>query len=68
MKEKEREVRTCPKCGKQYTGHPAISRTDNETIICSECGTREALEAIGMEREDIDGIIDVLRKNSVIDN
>ena len=33
----------CPKCHKDYTGHPAISRRDNKTEICSDCGTLEAL-------------------------
>ena len=42
MNEKEK-VKKCPKCGKEYTGYPAISRTDNKTEICSECGTAEAL-------------------------
>lgn len=35
----------CPRCGKTITGHPAISRTDNHTEICSDCGIAEALEA-----------------------
>lgn len=26
-------------------GVPALSRTDNETLICPECGTREAIDA-----------------------
>jgi ribosomal protein S27AE len=42
---------TCPRCGEgipnnldrgRYPG--ALSRTDNKTEICSECGTQEALE------------------------
>ena len=33
----------CPKCHNDYTGHPAISRLDNKTEICSDCGTLEAL-------------------------
>jgi len=37
----------CPKCGKEYTGVPALSRLDNTTLVCPECGTREALESIG---------------------
>ena len=36
--------KVCPKCGKTYRGHPAISRVDNVTAICPLCGTREALE------------------------
>lgn len=33
----------CPKCKKDYDGKPALSRDDNETLICSSCGTKEAL-------------------------
>ena len=33
----------CPKCGKEYIGYPAISREDNKTPICPDCGVREAL-------------------------
>jgi len=35
----------CPRCHKEYTSHPAISRKDNTTMICSDCGTQEALLA-----------------------
>ena len=38
--------RICPKCKQQIFGHPAISRIDNKTEICSDCGVREALEAL----------------------
>ena len=35
----------CPKCGEKYDSRlAAISRFDNETKICSDCGTAEALE------------------------
>lgn len=33
----------CPSCGKEYEGYPALSRIDNKTPICSECGVKEAL-------------------------
>lgn len=33
----------CPSCNKEYNTPPAISRRDNKTYICSNCGTREAL-------------------------
>ncbi len=36
--------RKCPKCGKKYYGYPALSREDNKTGICSECGVLEALQ------------------------
>ena len=37
--------RKCPKCGKYYVGCPALSREDNKTEICLECGILEALNA-----------------------
>lgn len=39
----------CPSCGREYTGHPAMSRKDNKTEICPDCGVLEALEAAGMK-------------------
>ena len=38
--------RKCPKCGKYYVGYPALSREDNKTEICPECGAREAIESV----------------------
>ena len=43
--------RICPWCGKGYTEPPALSRTDNKTDICPECGMMEALAAIPRRRE-----------------
>ena len=37
------ENRRCPICGKQYSGCAALSRTDNKTLICPDCGTAEAI-------------------------
>lgn len=34
----------CPLCNKEFEGHPAISRFDNKTEICPDCGTKEALQ------------------------
>lgn len=34
----------CPLCGKEIKGYPALSRKDNKTEICSDCGTKEALQ------------------------
>lgn len=44
--EKEEYVweRTCPVCGCRYSEYPALSRRDNETYICPDCGLTEALE------------------------
>ena len=52
MKEQDFEKRTCPRCGRTYTERPALSRTDNETLICPDCGTREALESMGISIEE----------------
>ena len=40
------QLRTCPRCGGVYSGHGAVSRADNLTVICPDCGTREALQSI----------------------
>lgn len=57
METRTNEIKVCPRCGKSYKGHPALSRKDNETAICPTCGTREALEDLGIEKEEIDKII-----------
>ena len=49
---KKEEVKTCSKCGKTFTGTGAISREDNKTEICSECGTKEALEVFTKHLEE----------------
>ena len=33
----------CPICGKYYMGQGAISRIDNKTEICSDCGVNQAI-------------------------
>ncbi len=37
------EIQCCPKCGKEFTEYPVLSRADNETEICPECGVEEAM-------------------------
>ena len=39
---KKRKELICPLCGKAYSEPPAISRKDNSTLICADCGTRES--------------------------
>lgn len=54
------QLKTCPRCGRLYSGVPALSRADNETLICPDCGTREALAGLGIaaaEQEEIVAII-----------
>ena len=38
------KTRICPICGREYTDYPALSRRDNATEICPDCGVDEALE------------------------
>ena len=57
------EERTCPICGRSYTGHPALSRTDNETLICPDCGTRQALASIGVDEKEQEEIIATIHRN-----
>ena len=52
----------CPKCGKEYNEHPALSRIDNKTEICPSCGVKEALDCIGMGNEEKDKVIEELAK------
>lgn len=42
----------CPICGKPLGKYPAISREDNKTKICSNCGTLEALAAFKESLKD----------------
>ena len=60
MKPNEREPRACPLCGKTYTDHPALSRIDNETLICPDCGVRQALTSIGISDEEQEKILEAI--------
>ena len=55
-------MKTCPICGKEYEDRPAISRKDNKTEICPDCGTLEALEAIGATQETKDEVLNTIHE------
>lgn len=38
------DTKKCPNCGRAYSGYSALSRKDNKTEICPDCGTVEAFE------------------------
>ena len=60
------QIKICPRCGQVYHEPPALSRIDNQTPICPDCGTREALESIDIgqeEQEEILAIIHHQRRN-----
>lgn len=60
MKTKIWTSRICPRCEKTYSGVPALSRADNETLLCPDCGTREALESIGVGAAEQEKILEVI--------
>ena len=37
----------CPRCGRSFCEPPALSRLDNETLICPDCGTE--LEVVALD-------------------
>ena len=55
-------TKVCPICGKTYTGHPALSRKDDNTPICPDCGTLEALEAAGIPKEKQKKVLEIIRE------
>lgn len=63
MKNKETKSSVCPKCGGSYKGRPAMSRADSSMRICPDCGTREALESIGVGTEEQERILDVIHQH-----
>lgn len=61
MKDRNKEPHVCPKCGQTYTARPATSRVDGSPI-CPDCGMREALESIGVGREEQDKILGIIHE------
>ena len=53
----------CPRCGQPYYEPPALSRLDNETLICPDCGTREALQSIGVDTAEQEQIIETIHRH-----
>lgn len=62
MKDNVTRIAICPVCGQTYTGHPALSRVDNETLICPDCGAREALSTIGVDAEEQEKILAIMHQ------
>ena len=58
----EIQLRKCPKYGKLFSERGAVSRVDNVTIICPDCGTREALESIGVDETEQEKILDTIHR------
>lgn len=64
MKETTNRAATCPKCNSIYTAPPATSREDGYTLICPDCGTREALQSIGVNTTEQDKILAIIHRNT----
>ncbi len=52
----------CPRCGRSFCEPPALSRLDNETLICPDCGTREALDSLGVKSEEQEQILAAIHR------
>ena len=52
----------CPKCGRSYKGRPALSRNDGKTLICPDCGVREALITLDVSKEEQESILNAIHK------
>ncbi len=63
MKENNRcyVERVCPHCGRSFVEPPALSRVDNQTMVCPDCGVREALAAIGCQPDEVERILETIR-------
>ena len=57
MKLTEKTFRVCPICGASYTDIPAVSREDDKTLICPDCGIRQALASIGVTGDEAEKIL-----------
>ena len=51
------ETFVCPLCHKTTSDFPALSRVDNKTAICSDCGTTEALDDFFGDQDFVNVII-----------
>lgn len=63
MKSETLHIRICPRCGASYRRTPALSRADGRTLICPDCGTREALASMGVSREEQEEIIETIHRS-----
>ena len=56
--------RTCPRCGKLYKAIPALSRLDGETLLCPDCGIREALDSLDIPKEEQEQILEAIHRSA----
>lgn len=58
------QPKICPCCGKTYKAPSALSRADGKTAICPDCGTREALESIGVDAKEQEKILETIHQHT----
>ena len=63
MKENTRYFGICPRCGATFDSPPALSREDGKTLICPDCGIREALTSIGVTPEEQEKILETIHQH-----
>ena len=63
MKNETLHIRICPRCGASYGRTPSLSRADGRTLICPDCGTREARESIGVGAEEQEQILEAIHRS-----
>ena len=64
MKDNVIRMAVCPICGRTYHGASALSREDNKTLISPDCGTRQALQSIGVEPSEQEQIIETIHRHT----
>ena len=55
-------LKICPYCGKPYNKPSALSRKDNKTDICPDCGALEAMESIGISQKEREAILQTMHR------
>lgn len=65
MKSTEKTTRICPLCNATYHGVPALSRIDNTTPICQDCGIRQSLESLNVPTDEQEKIISIIHRSAV---
>ena len=64
MKTDEQVKRVCPLCGASYTERPAVSRVNNNLLICPDCGIKEALSSLGLSADEQEKIVSIIHESS----
>ena len=54
----------CPLCGRACHRAAALPREDNKTLICPDCGTRQALASIGIEASEQEQILETIHRHT----